>query len=92
MSTPVLKLAAKRIVVLDDRGIDTFVCFEFKKRSRDEAFRLHPLGQDIEIELSDSNGDFVNGRKYYLLEVEVPNESNTLGGAADVLIIKAERQ
>ena len=86
-----LKLVAKRIVVLDDKGISTFVCFEFKKSSRDEAFRLHPIGQNIKIELSDTNGDFANDREYYLLEVEVPNESNTLGGAADVLIIKAER-
>jgi hypothetical protein len=89
-ATPVLKLAAKRIVVLNDRGIDTFVCFEFDQASRKRAGVLHPLAVNVKIELSDTNGDFVNDREYWLLDVEVPNEGG-FGGAADVLIIKAER-
>jgi hypothetical protein len=90
---PTLRLKAKRIVVLDgDEGMSTFVCFEFRKSDALMAAATMSRGQNVEIHLEDSNGEFVNYRKYYIHEVEVPNQGNPLGGAADVLIIKAEKQ
>lgn len=89
MTTPVLKLKAARIVVLMDRGVLTFVCFKFQQAGRKAAADFLAEGTEVEITVEDSNGEFVNGRKHLLLEVEVPNESFPIGGSADVLIIKA---
>ena len=84
-----LHLTAERIVVLNNDHVSTFVCFNFTRECRDQAFKFCQKSRTGGIELTDSNGNFTNDRKYTLLEVDVPNEGNPIGGTADVLIIVA---
>mgnify|MGYP001232110987 CR=1 FL=1 len=85
----ILKLTADTIVVLDRPGMHTFVCFQYADKSLTDAAQLL-TGEPVQIELSDGNGDFVNGRTYSLTRAYAPNRHNTIGGRDNVLIVEAE--
>ncbi len=88
MSQKTLQLKADTIVVLNRADVHTFVCFKYTDQSFNAACDLLNRGQ-VEIELHDVNGSFVNHKQYLLTDVSAPNRGNTIGGRDNVLIIEA---
>lgn len=84
-----IQLKADTIVVLDRKDMHTFVCFQYADKSLADAAQLL-TGEPVQIELSDGNGDFANGRTYSLMRAYAPNRNNTIGGRDNVMIVEAE--